>query len=302
MSAMDGGPIAKLARARLKREMLRRMRELDKIDAKHGVGTRSTLKPLDGPRSHRSRTMVAWVVSFAVVALVVSMGTSGVSVAIRSALSLGHDPLATVPLLPEGDGSFAFMKTQRGKPKVPVTYDPCKKIELTINPDGAPDDYRDYVETAADHISSVSGLKFAIVGTTDERPSENRPAEDVSRYGRGWSPVLVAWSDNDEIPELAGDVAGLGGSSAATVFGKTVYVTGGVTLDRESFDEMLRRPGGRAQAQAIIDHEFGHLVGLDHVKDRGELMNAENNGRTTWGPGDKAGLSRLGRGPCIATF
>ena len=193
------------------------------------------------------------------------------------------------------------MQTQRGRPKAPVTYDPCKKIEVVINPDGAPDDYRDFVETAMDHISKASGLQFDIIGTTDERPSKDRPAEDASRYGPGWSPVLVAWSDNDEISELSGDIAGLGGSAAATVFGRTVYVTGGVTLDREAFDQMLRRPEGRAQAQAIVDHEFGHLVGLDHVKDRGELMNAENNGQLTWGPGDRAGLSRLGRGPCVAT-
>ena len=245
-------------------------------------------------------TMIAAGVTLFAVLLVV--GTSDVSGKLRSVLDFGREPQGSVPLLPESDGSFAFMQTQKGKPKVPIAYDPCRKIELVINPEGAPDGYREYVETAADHVSDASGLKFTIRGTTDERPSTTRPAEDDERYGAGWSPVLVAWSDNDEMSELAGDVAGLAGSAAATVFGKRVYVTGSVTLDREDFDRMLGRPEGREQAQAIIDHEFGHLVGLDHVKDARELMHIANTGRTAWGPGDKAGLSRLGRGPCVPSF
>ena len=303
---MDGGPIARLARARRKREMLRRLRELDRIDASHGLGAHPSLRPRRQQRQQRRHrrthgvsTLAASVVALAVVVLVMALGTSGVPVAVRTALGLGPEPLASVPLLPSGKGSFAFMQTQPGRPKAPVAYDPCRQIEVVINPEGAPEEYRDLVETATDRISAATGLKFDISGTTDERPSDNRQPEDNPRYGPGWAPVLVAWSDDDETPELDGDVAGLGGSTAITVRGVKVYVTGGVTLDSEAFREILHRLNGRIQAQAIVDHEFGHLVGLDHVKDAGELMNARNNGRTTWGPGDKAGLSRLGRGPCL---
>jgi hypothetical protein len=296
---MDGGPIARLERARRKRRMLRRLRELDRIDATHGLGAHHSLRPRRQRRTHRGAGLVAGVVSMVVVVLVVAFGTSGVPVAVRTALGLGPEPLASVPLLAPGKGSFAFMQTQPGHPRTPVAYDPCRKIEVVINPDGAPDEYRDLVETATDRISEATGLKFDIVGTTDERPSHSRQPEDNEHYGPGWAPVLVAWSDDDETPELGGDVAGLAGSAAITVRGVRVYVTGGVTLDSEAFDEILHRLNGRSQAQAIVDHEFGHLVGLDHVKDAGELMNAQNKGRTSWGPGDKAGLSRLGRGACL---
>ena len=54
----------------------------------------------------------------------------------------------------------------------------------------------------------------------------------------------------------------------------------------------------RANLQAIVDHEFGHLVGLDHVTDPGELMAEVNLGRTSYGPGDLEGLARLGAIPC----
>jgi hypothetical protein len=299
MCAMDGGPFERLARARRKREMLRRLRELDRIDATHGLGAHASIRPRRQRRTRGGGSLVAGLVAVAIVVLVMGFGTSGVPVAVRTALGLGPEPLASVPLLPSGKGSFAFMQTQPGRPKTPVAYDPCRKIEVVVNPDGAPDDYMDLVETATDRISDATGLKFDITGTTDERPSDNRQPEDNPRYGPGWAPVLVAWSDNDETPELDGDVAGLGGSTAITVRGVKIYVTGGVTLDSEAFREITHRMNGRVQAQAIVDHEFGHLVGLDHVKDAGELMNAENKGRTTWGPGDKAGLSRLGRGPCL---
>ncbi|WP_302053554.1 hypothetical protein [Nocardioides panacis] len=40
------------------------------------------------------------------------------------------------------------------------------------------------------------------------------------------------------------------------------------------------------------------MTPLDHVDDAGELMDAENTGRTGWGPGDLTGLAVLGAGPC----
>ena len=36
--------------------------------------------------------------------------------------------------------------------------------------------------------------------------------------------------------------------------------------------EILTYPDGRDQALAVILHELGHLVGLGHVDDQGELM------------------------------
>jgi hypothetical protein len=110
--------------------------------------------------------------------------------------------------------------------------------------------------------------------------------------------VLVAWADDEEVPALSGDVAGLAGSVVVESLGRARYVTGTVTLDSEAFQRITGELGGDAAAQAIVDHEFGHLVGLDHVDDAGELMYADNIGRRDWGPGDLAGLSRLGRGRC----
>ena len=47
---------------------------------------------------------------------------------------------------------------------------------------------------------------------------------------------------------------------------------------------MNRQPSGRAFERAIVLHELGHLVGLAHVSDQSELMNADNVGHSTMDP------------------
>ncbi|HEY0889152.1 MAG TPA: matrixin family metalloprotease [Nocardioides sp.] len=56
--------------------------------------------------------------------------------------------------------------------------------------------------------------------------------------------------------------------------------------------------GNPAAAQAVVMHELGHVLGLDHVPDPGELMHDENTGRVDFGPGDLEGLARLGATEC----
>jgi predicted Zn-dependent protease len=56
--------------------------------------------------------------------------------------------------------------------------------------------------------------------------------------------------------------------------------------------------GDRRSAELILAHELGHVLGLDHVDDVDELMNAEYVGQTGFGPGDREGLKRLYDLPC----
>ncbi|MGB5952465.1 MAG: hypothetical protein WBG57_08145 [Ornithinimicrobium sp.] len=182
-----------------------------------------------------------------------------------------------------GDGSFSYALTQPDGIS-PVGFDPCSTIEIVINPQGAPSDYAEMVDQTLATTSAASGLSFTVVGTTEDRNFTSRGPDD---------PVIVAWADSDEVPELAGDVRGLGGSTSMQRGGQRRYVSGMVVIDTDSsaFDI-----GGRV-AQAILDHEFGHVVGLGHVDDRGELMHPMPS-RVSYGPGDREGLANLGGIAC----
>ena len=208
---------------------------------------------------------------------------------VRRLAGLGSERMSAPRGFVAGEGSFAFLQTQRGSAE-PVGYDPCRIIEYVVNTDRAPSDWRDLVDTGAHHTSAATGLRFEFAGTTDEQP--------FGRLSGSRRPVIIGFTDAAANSELDGDVAGVGGSLALdNGFSRSFYVTGSIALDVAVFDGPSEGPE-RAGLQAIVDHEFGHVVGLDHVNDAGELMTEANLGRTSYGPGDLEGLARLGAIPC----
>ncbi len=196
--------------------------------------------------------------------------------------------------------SFAFVATQVDG-GTPVAYDPCRPIHYVTRPDGAPANGAALVADAVARISLATGLRFVDDGPTDERPSATRQFYQEDRYGDRWVPVLVSWSSPDETADLAGYVAGVGGSMPMSVDGRgKVYVTGAVTLDGPQLTEVMSEPGGDAVAGSIVLHELGHLVGLQHVEDATQIMYPEaQQGVTELGSGDLTGLAALGRGVCV---
>lgn len=212
---------------------------------------------------------------------------------VRELFGLGDDRLREIPEYAVGEGSFAFAATQPGSDD-PVGYNPCAPIEYVVNPRGAPEKWETLIHDAVEATSRASGLEFSYEGETDARPASY---EDGFLAGDP-PPVLVAWATPEEQPALAGDVIGLGGSAAYEVRpGLRQYATGVLTLDRDQFDVTGWVPGSREPLEAVVLHELGHLVGLGHVDDPGELMHPTNT-RTTYGPGDLEGLARLGDTPC----
>jgi hypothetical protein len=208
-------------------------------------------------------------------------------------------PLGQPAPLAVASDKFRFMRLRPGS-TTPVAYDPCRPIHVVVNARTAPPKAAVILNEALDSVRRATGLALVVDGPTDEAPNPKRPPYQPSRYADRWAPILVAWSDPVESPALAGDVAGTGGSLALTVGDDRVYVTGVVALDGPQIAEILDRRGGRAQARAVILHELGHLVGLDHVPYTTELMSPERDrDRLSYGAGDLSGLALLGQGKCF---
>ena len=194
-------------------------------------------------------------------------------------------------------GSFAFLAHQPGRPDIPVAYDPCEPVRVRVNDRLAPPDGAVIVREALARAATATGLQFLDEGTTDALP---KISGGISPVGPAGDAVLVAWTTPEQQPALEGDVAGVGGSTSVTdaATGTRRYVTGAIALDAPDLTAMLLHPGGRSQVRALVMHELGHVVGLDHVRDPHELMNGDNVAVTEFGPGDREGLAALGSGRC----
>lgn len=279
-------------RGRRQRDIERRLRELDRLDAKYGLG--AALSHQRGGRDWRR--VVVPVVTLALL-LVILVAVPGIAPAsVRSAFGLGPHRLGRLPAV-DTSGAYKFIAKQNVGSSQPVTWDPCKPIHYKVNIAGGPPDAVALIADAISAVSRATGLKFDYDGLTDARPrwkSSDRPFLAAHRA------ALVSWATASEVSQLAGRVAGIGGALPyRSRDGRLRYVTGGVTLDSASFRALNRRPDGRALERSIVLHELGHLVGLAHVSDQAELMNAENVGQLDYGPGDREGLAKLGAGPCI---
>ncbi len=269
---------------RRRRWMRRRLAQLDREYAAAATGRASRRRR---PRSDRTLGPLAAVALFVVI-----IGAGGMAMGasdLVGRLPWAEDVRGNPPDAPAGPGAFAFSATQPGRSDEPVGYSPCEPLRVVLNDDRAPDGVEGLVEDALTEVAALTGLRIELVGPSDEVPTPDgaRPLD---------APALVAWTDPEQVPALEGRVAGLGGSTAVEepLRSRVWLRTGQVALDSPDLAEILNRPGGREQVLAIIRHEVGHLVGLDHTPDSTQLMHSENVGVADFQNGDRRGLARLG--------
>lgn len=202
----------------------------------------------------------------------------------------GRAASASETLTAPGGGSYAFLQTQEDGRR-PVAYDPCRPVRITVNERLAPDDAAEVLARAVAEVEDASGLDLQVVGATTDPPLAH---EDEPEVDGDWRPVQISWTDADEVPDLEGRVGGLGGSTWVDRDGRRTYVTGEVMLDAP---DLVSRGRGGDVATGVLMHELAHVLGLDHVDDRGELMHPSSP-RSAWGPGDRVGLAALGDVAC----
>ena len=240
----------------------------------------------------RSATTVTLAATAALLAAVVVWHPAEQLDPVRRAVGLGSERPLPAPSVVQRGGTYSWSMTQPGSDE-PVGWDPCEEIRYRINPTGGPPGGSELVRRALDRASAATGLAFEDEGETDDRPFPG----GVKLFGSP-DPVVIGWADAEEYPDLAGQVAGVGGGVAERGSGGRLrYVSGGIVLDVEVFTASAVDQQPRV-LEGIVLHEIAHVVGLGHVSEPMELMFAANTGQVELGPGAREGLARLGSLPC----
>jgi hypothetical protein len=188
--------------------------------------------------------------------------------------------------------AYSFLETVGDQP---VTYSSCRPVQVAVYPAGGPPDAEALVREAVAEMRDATGLDIVVTGVFGgHAPNWNFAAAPVGPD----DPISVSWQDGDAIAELTDHIAGLGGSRVIPGRNGTKHLGAGtIALSREYYAVLTRR-GDHSEALAVLLHEFGHVFGLGHVDSPHELMYKKNNALTSFGPGDREGLRRLGQGPC----
>ena len=183
----------------------------------------------------------------------------------------------------------------------PVAPDPCRPMHYAINPAGMPPDGDVVVREAIAYIAAATGLVFVEDAVTDETVDLARSSYQPHRYGDRWAPILVAWTGEAQISSLGGDVAAVAvpATVAPSGAGSARVVGGQVAIDAAFTAQAMGSPTGRSVLRLVIMHELGHIVGLDHVSDPGQVMYGGGSDYHYLGAGDREGLAAAGAGPCF---
>ena len=196
------------------------------------------------------------------------------------------------------DPSYEFAAVQDDGVS-PVAWSPCRPIHYVVHTDGAPNGFKVAVDEAIADLSALTGLAFVDDGTSAETPAGSRDAYLPELYPDRWAPVLIGVAGEDDVAYLEGATAGVAYTYRvqAPSSGRWHLVSGAVYVDEDAFS--LRSGANRRPTWlAVLRHELGHLVGLDHVDDSDQLMYPVTSTLRTYQSGDRTGLALLGQGEC----
>jgi hypothetical protein len=185
----------------------------------------------------------------------------------------------------------------------PLRWNPCASIHYVVNPSTAPDGSVEDVHEAVRRVSQATGIAFEYDGLSDEVPSRRRLPLQREEYGERWAPILIAWVDPEDTDiafERDGHEAAAVASPSRPLTGEEIFVSGFIAMSLDDPNPPgFSWPG--AQGPVLL-HELGHVMGLAHVDQLGEIMERRGGGVTDYGPGDLEGLRRLGReAGCLTT-
>lgn len=179
-------------------------------------------------------------------------------------------------------------------------WNPCQTVQWRFNPAGAPAGGIVVVATALKRIGAVTGLHFEYLGGSNVVPTSAYLNQSYGAY----KPVVIGWTSaarSDLLRNVSSRTVGVTRVSWVGWAGLT-GATSELATGAVAFNVTTRAPlWGANSRYTYALHEFGHLVGLDHVVSSSNLMNAIIPATMRdLGTGDVAGLRRVGAtGGCL---
>jgi len=195
-----------------------------------------------------------------------------------------HVPL-TGPGGPPPTQPFKFSEVLNG---LPVRWNPCNAIPYLTNLGGYSESFRPVIAEAVQRLQAATGLNFVPVGDTTYMPTSANGKDFPTANGQ----LVIALGDEVQSDLVPGSVVG----RASIIFFGQAILRASVVVDMGVSGVGSNPPWSSTGAGPVLLHELAHAVGLDHVNDPTQLMNAfaSPNGPTTYNAGDLTGLWQVG--------
>ncbi|MEP7202135.1 MAG: hypothetical protein ABI894_05970 [Ilumatobacteraceae bacterium] len=195
-----------------------------------------------------------------------------------------HIPL-TGPSGPPPNPTFSTTTTATG---ATVRWNPCTPIRYTVNMGGYDTSFRPLINEAVERLEAATGLPLVPIGDSTFMPRSSARTSSAPTDGE----VVIALSDEVQTDLVPGSVVGQAGYSYNPINGAISQAF--VVID---MGDVGTRPQWSSTGPGpVLLHELGHFVGLSHVADLLQMMNAvaSSGGPTTYGAGDLTGLWQVG--------
>lgn len=142
--------------------------------------------------------------------------------------------------------------------------------------------------------TAASGLTFQFAGSVDLSVNETQFAVKATDGSAARSRhINLAFLDDASSALLGGSTVGMAGPS--TVWADSKEIEGGAGI---FLTEAVKKMSD-TQARALYTHELGHVLGLGHASDAGNIMSPVVGERSELGAGDIAGVKTMTK-PCAA--